>query len=177
MLIVCCILLKHMLWVWFCRDLKKEQKKQNKTKRKKKQLLTKEHIKIFRSCQCTLCELLWGKWSWWLYKQTCLTIFKKKSKMDCLFGFCYTFLYTEITKVIINILFKKKYIYMFTVFSLSHEVDIRIPVMSLMAVLIIFAIWCLQTWEETWISTSQCAWCILASDSSRLNSVSLSLQR
>lgn len=35
MLIVCCILLKHMLWVWFCRDLKKEQKKtkQNKTKK------------------------------------------------------------------------------------------------------------------------------------------------
>lgn len=26
--------------------------------------------------------------------------------MDCLFGFCYTFLYTEIMKVIINILFK-----------------------------------------------------------------------
>lgn len=35
MLIVCCILLKHMLWVWFCRDLKKKNKKKKETKRKK----------------------------------------------------------------------------------------------------------------------------------------------
>lgn len=62
--------------------------------------------------------------------------------MDCLFGFCYTFLYTEITKVIINILFKKIYIYMFTVFSLPNEM---VLVMSLIAVLIIFGVWCLRT--------------------------------
>lgn len=61
--------------------------------------------------------------------------------MDCLFGFCYTFLYTEITKVIINILFKKIHIYMFTVFSLSDKMGIRIPVMSLIAVLIKFRVW------------------------------------
>lgn len=38
MLTVCCILLKHMLWVWFCRDSEKtnrENKKKNETKKKK----------------------------------------------------------------------------------------------------------------------------------------------
>lgn len=42
--------------------------------------------------------------------------------MDCLFGFCYTFLYTEITKVIINILFKKNiYIHVYCVFSVTRS--------------------------------------------------------
>lgn len=49
MLTVCCILLKHMLWVWFCRDSEKRNRenKKNLTKKKKKQKqITKEHIKI-----------------------------------------------------------------------------------------------------------------------------------